>query len=76
MAKYRTRDGHKVDIGDRVWAQNGTGPFIITKPGPNYGSPPKGWVLLLGANGEEALHAPEDISLYYYITRPHQPWEH
>ncbi|GAA4138879.1 hypothetical protein [Actinomadura keratinilytica] len=70
MTKYRTRDGHKVTFGATVWAQNGTGPFTITEPGPAYGSPPKGWVLMIGADGEERLHAPEDISLYYYATKP------
>nr|BFE31718.1 hypothetical protein GCM10010200_039690 [Actinomadura rugatobispora] len=72
MARYRTRDGHDVTIGARVWAQNGTGPFAITKPGTAYGSTPEGWVLMVGADGEERLHAPEDVSIYYYLSRPSQ----
>ncbi|MEU8347680.1 hypothetical protein AB0C74_38785 [Spirillospora sp. NPDC048832] len=70
MAKYRTRDGHKVTLGSQVWAQNGNGPFILMEPGPAYGPTPKDWVLMVGENGEELLHAPEDVSLYYYVSRP------
>ncbi|GAB2925192.1 hypothetical protein GCM10027280_10600 [Micromonospora polyrhachis] len=70
---YRTKDGHSVRVGDQVWAQNGTGPFIITRPA---GLKP-GWVLLLHAGGDDdqRLHAPEDITIYYHRVRPVQSWE-
>lgn len=63
---YRTKDGHTVRLGSTVWAVNGTGPFTLTAPG----SAPPGWVLMVGADGEEMrLHAPEDVGIYYNLVR-------
>ncbi|MBU7596409.1 hypothetical protein JGS22_001820 [Streptomyces sp. P38-E01] len=66
MKSYRTKDGHTVSFGSRVWAINGQGPFTLVKPT----SAPPGWVCMVSNDGaDQRLCAPGDVGIYYNRDR-------
>ncbi|WP_026116524.1 hypothetical protein [Nocardiopsis valliformis] len=60
----KTKDGVGVDVGSRVWSQNGDGPFAIQAHPLG-----RGFLLLVGES-EERTHKPEDIARYYHAHNP------